>query len=454
MEGNAPRSPGGVLESGGLRDGGGASPVRLYRERWLMLALLSSLALLSDWICFSVAPIPAVTEATYGLHPSSLVTLFLTTNVFFCLVEPYVVLRKGLGFTVVSGAVLMFLGCLMRSGLPQLPTESRALVEVGTVLVGAAQPFFQCTPAMLAANWFGANERTLATTIAINANQIGIAMSYLTGTIWAKSPEGLQSYFMLLTAIAGTLLVATALLFRSEPPTPASASSEGKAQQQSSSLLVQMRRMVSTPGFDQALVAFAVSIGITNVISTFLDHMLSHIGFSQHVIGIIGAGFQFCIMAGSLILGHYVDVSKRYFNATMLCFLVSFLCLIATSDELLSSSVLVLAILLSGFFVGPIQPITAEIAVEVTYPSDENAIVAIQQVAGNLFSAFLVPLCNLVRHYHVVELHTRSDHLLLLVICSAGGAYFSTFDAPLKRLMTEKASAHRDKGLDLARGFG
>ena len=32
--------------------------------------------------------------------------------------------------------------------------------------------------------------------------------------------------------------------------------------------------------------------------------------------------------------------------------------------------------------------------VEVTYPSDENAIEATQQLSGNLFSALLVPICE------------------------------------------------------------
>jgi hypothetical protein len=39
------------------------------------------------------------------------------------------------------------------------------------------------------------------------------------------------------------------------------------------------------------------------------------------------------------------------------------------------------------------QPINAELAVEVSYPSDENAVEATQQLCGNLFSALLVPLC-------------------------------------------------------------
>jgi len=42
--------------------------------------------------------------------------------------------------------------------------------------------------------------------------------------------------------------------------------------------------------------------------------------------------------------------------------------------------------------VGPIQPINAELAVEVAYPEDENAIVALQQVGG----AAVFPDCLLI----------------------------------------------------------
>ena len=81
---------------------------------------------------------------------------------------------------------------------------------------------------------------------------------------------------------------------------------------------------------------------------------------------------------------------------------------------------------------------------EVTYPADENLIVAIQQLFGNLFSAGLVPLCNLARHVHIREYYMRMDYVVLLTLCFVGGLFFSTFDAPLKRLMTETAAAHSD----------
>ena len=127
-----------------------------------------------------------------------------------------------------------------------------------------------------------------------------------------------------------------------------------------------MRKLVTTDGFVHASSAFVVSIGITNVISTFLDHMLEHLGFHQHVIGIIGAAFQVAIMVGSLLFGSYVDRTKKYVSATIFCFITSFFFLSGASEKELHENGLVVCILCVGFFVGPIQPITAEIAVEVS----------------------------------------------------------------------------------------
>ena len=68
---------------------------------------------------------------------------------------------------------------------------------VGTVLVGAAQPFFQCTPALLAANWFGPDERTLATTIARTLRDGGEgAVLYLAHE--PRKPDVERAFFELL----------------------------------------------------------------------------------------------------------------------------------------------------------------------------------------------------------------------------------------------------------------
>ena len=54
-------------------------------QRWVQLAYLSLLALLSDWICFSVAASPSTFEAAYPGHSAaSLIDIFLFTNVASC----------------------------------------------------------------------------------------------------------------------------------------------------------------------------------------------------------------------------------------------------------------------------------------------------------------------------------------------------------------------------------
>jgi len=54
----------------------------------------------------------------------------------------------------------------------------------------------------------------------------------------------------------------------------------------------------------------------------------------------------------------------------------------------------IVALLGLGATAGPVQPINAELAVEVSYPADETSIEAVQQLCGNLFSALLVPICE------------------------------------------------------------
>ena len=64
-----------------------------------------------------------------------------------------------------------------------------------------------------------------------------------------------------------------------------------------------------------------------------------------------------------------------------------------TEHDIGTSPVLLLISLFGlGIAAGPIQPVNAELAVEVSYPCDETAVESTQQIFGNLASALLVPL--------------------------------------------------------------
>merc|ERR1719379_1790113 len=120
-------------------------------------------------------------------------------------------------------------GCLLRSGVPlsgSLPPYAE--VVAGTVLVGAAQPFFQCTPPVLSATWFGSDERALATATAINFNQVGIATAFLVGGSMATGADGLQSYFHLITVSSFVLAAGALFQFQERPPTPPTSSAAAR----------------------------------------------------------------------------------------------------------------------------------------------------------------------------------------------------------------------------------
>jgi FLVCR family feline leukemia virus subgroup C receptor-related protein len=171
---------------------------QVYPERWTHLIYLSLLALLSDLICFSVSAAPSTFEQIYSGHSAaSVIDIFLYTNVLGCFLVADVVQRFGLGSTIKAAAALMTLGCFFRSGLSFLTplvamtswSGDEKLVPywsivAGTVMVGLAQPFFQCTPPALSAVWFAADERATATAVALNMNQIGIGIAFLVGGKW------------------------------------------------------------------------------------------------------------------------------------------------------------------------------------------------------------------------------------------------------------------------------
>jgi len=175
----------------------------------------------------------------------------------------------------------------------------------------------------------------------------------------------------------------------------------------------------------------------------------------QFGVDLAGAGFEFGILFGGIIIGGYVDKTKKYKEVTMACILASmfFLIPLGLTEHALGNEpvLLVLALLGLGMTAGPIQPINAELAVDVTYPSDETAVESVQQIGGNLVSALLVPLVEigarqdyqLLPGIPALASDIRGDVILLLAITIVTFFYFSDFDAPLRRTM---ADAEHEKG--------
>lgn len=78
---------------------------------------MSLLNLLSDWTCYSVAPIALLTEEAFGaINAEQLVTVFLVANAIASACEPMILARLGLRRTVLFGALLLMIGSITKSG--------------------------------------------------------------------------------------------------------------------------------------------------------------------------------------------------------------------------------------------------------------------------------------------------------------------------------------------------
>lgn len=171
-----------------------------------------------------------MTEQAFGsINPELLVTVFLVANAVASACEPIILSRLGLRRTVLFGALLLMIGSIVKSGgMPPIieadlkKGQGEWRVYIGFLLVGLSQPLYQCTPALLSASWFPDVERTMATGIALNANQLGIGFAFIFGTLLVVDSDDIPPYFGLLSILSTVTFFGVLMQFEDAPPTPPS----------------------------------------------------------------------------------------------------------------------------------------------------------------------------------------------------------------------------------------
>ena len=158
-------------------------------------------------------------------------------------------------------------------------------------------------------------------------------------------------------------------------------------------IILSVRACLSRPGFLHALVAFTVSGIVINTLSTFMDYLVRLNGAGREYTGIVGGTFQFVIMISSLIIGKQTDRTRAYYSV-ILCMLVLGAFGLAECGVSLDAdrgSNLRWTLIVVAALVGPLQPVSTELGVDVVYPLSENTVLVIQQLFSNLLSAMFIP---------------------------------------------------------------
>ena len=192
---------------------------------------------------------------------------------------------------------------------------------------------------------------------------------------------------------------------------------------------------------------------------TFIDDVMGRGGVTGKLqVALAGAAFEIAIVAGGIMIGGYVDHTRRYKEVTQICLAISVVVLVPLGlTEQKGPTLLVVSLICLGMVAGPIQPINAELAVDVTYPGDETAVESVQQIGGNLVSALLVPLAEraarkdfeLFGTVPILACDIRGDVILLVVLTIATFCYFNGFNAPLKRTIADRNDDDGRRGIEL-----
>jgi len=269
----------------------------------------------------------------------------------------------------------------------------------------------------------------------------------------ATSVEGLQRYNALIAILSTITMIGVFWQFQELPSFPPSTSELEKLldKKKDPPFLISAKKFFATPGFTRSLVAFICSITVTNIVGAFIDQIMARGGIVKKFhVALAGAAFEVAIVVGGVIIGGYVDRTKKYKRVTLICLSLSVIMLIPLGLTIhsLGKSPLLLVLSLAGLglLAGPIQPINAELAVDLTYPGDEIAVESVQQIGGNLISAILVPLASrasqkdfdLLLRFPAIASDIRGDILLLIILTLLTLWYFSGFNAPLRRTIADR----------------
>ena len=215
-------------------------------------------------------------------------------------------------------------------------------------------------------------------------------------------------------------------------------------------VLLSARACLSRPGFIHALVAFTVSGIVINTLSTFMDYLVRLNGAGREYTGIVGGTFQFVIMISSLIMGKATDHTRAYYSVILAMLVLGAFSLAECGVSLdadrgtdLRWTLIVVAAL-----VGPLQPVSTELGVDVAYPLSENTVLVIQQLFSNLLSAMFIPFFKVLKNVgneaiDDAELYERPEYTfsfyLLIVLHAGATVFFATFNGRYLRYEQEEA---------------
>lgn len=355
---------------------------KLYKYRWVVLAVFMFINLTIQILWITYAPITGPAAAFYGvtdLKIGFLAMSFMIAFIPLSIPVSWVIDTYGFKLAVSIGAVLMGVFGLLRG----FAGANYTLVLWSTVGIAAAQPFLLNAWTKVPANWFSIDERATAVGMVTLANLVGTALGMVLTPILAESLSipNIQLIYGGAAAFSAVLFV---LLAREAPPTPPGpAGSEARAL-----MLDGLKHAFTVKSFWLYLFVSFVGLGIFNGVTTWVENIIRPRGFTPTDAGTLGALMLAGGVLGAVVIPPISDKRRKRQPFILLGMLLAIPGLLgvtfATSAWLLFVSAFAM-----GFFLVSTSPIGMQYAAEVTRPTPEGTSNGLIQLFGQASVVFV-----------------------------------------------------------------
>ena len=402
-----------------------------YNYRFFILFMHAMANLFTAVIYITCSPITSDLESIYSysylvISLSSLVYMFTFIPINFP--GDYIMDHLGLRKGMIIGVVCTTVGAWIRI----LVNESFLYVILGQFISSLGQPFIVNSPAKVAATWFNQKNRVKATTFLSMVGPIGIGVGFLipgiamgdqTKLTLEEKKENVYNIMFYEALIFTVLNLPTLFFFRKQPKSPPSYSEK----------ILKMgfwrsfRKTITNKNYVKFLFYHGLVYGCFNSQAVIMNMVLKPFGYTDFDNGLVGAVLIIFGLAGSFVICLFVAKTHKYKLWLIICtigYILSVILMIVLLDQG-NIYILIISVMVLGFFGLPILPISFEFACEINFPIGETF------TCGLLvcFVQIIAIICSLVLEVFLTE-GTKDESYLILSILGGVlilGAIFMVF---------------------------
>ncbi|XP_065350394.1 heme transporter FLVCR1-like isoform X2 [Cloeon dipterum] len=358
---------------------------RVYKRRWLVLALYLGYVVISafQWIQYAIitdvietyydVPSIAVNWTSMIFMLAFVVTIFPATW-FYNKVGLRVALLMAMGGTCVGTWIKVF------SVRPDLFW----VTMLGQTIVALCQMYVLSIPVPLAATWFGPNEVSTACSIGLLGPQIGGALGFFIPVALMPNDKedipgierGLSYMFFGCSIFATVVFVLQLIFLQAAPPTPPSYAQASRNNERESlqHYVTSLWKLMKNVHFVLIFAAYSINLAVFSAITTFLNQMITPLyEDAQDDAGYMGVLITLTGLVGSVLVGFILDRTRRYKEMNIIVYALSAAATIAFTFVLRAGNLPLLYVTTAvfGFTIVGYLPAAFEFAAELTYPEPE-----------------------------------------------------------------------------------